>query len=143
MGLHCWWLKLFFYLLDVGTSNALVLSREEGKNNNINLVEFKKKLIYAFVGPKIVGICETVTEHKMVRIQDTSHYQCSYCSLFGKTSKRTRYKCCHSTCNMLLCSVGTGRTEQDCFALSHKNEDVRKALSLPFLKMKQKHNHKF
>ena len=68
MGLHRCWLKLFFYLLDVGTSNALVLFREAGKNNNINLVEFKKKLIYAFVGPNIVGICETVTEHKMVRI---------------------------------------------------------------------------
>ena len=42
MGLHRWWLKLFFYLLDVGTSNALVLYRETGANNKINLVEFKK-----------------------------------------------------------------------------------------------------
>ena len=25
MGQHRWWLKLFFYLLDVGTANALVL----------------------------------------------------------------------------------------------------------------------
>ena len=141
MGLHRWWLKLFFYLLDVGTSNALVLFREGGKDNNINLVEYKMKLIYALVGPNLVGIDEPVTEHKMEKMQGKSRYQCSYCSLFGKPSKRTRYKCSHHDCNMPLCSVGTGRTDHNCFVLSHKNDDVRKAVALHFLKMKRKHNH--
>ena len=41
MGKHRWWLKLFFYLLDVGTSNALVLHTQTGVSN-MNIVEFKK-----------------------------------------------------------------------------------------------------
>jgi hypothetical protein len=40
MGQHRWWLKLFFYLLDVGTSNSLVLYRE-ATDDSINIVEFK------------------------------------------------------------------------------------------------------
>ena len=99
------------------------------------------KLIYALVGPNLVGIDEPVTEHKMEKMQGKSRYQCSYCSLFGKPSKRTRYKCSHPDCNMPLCSLGTGRTDQDCFVLSHINDDVRKAVALHFLKMKRKHNH--
>ena len=44
MGLHRWWLKLFFYLLDVGTSNALVLYRA-ATNDKINVVKYKEKLV--------------------------------------------------------------------------------------------------
>jgi hypothetical protein len=50
MGQNRWWLKLFFYLLDVGTSNALVLhneyrrtTKQNGKEASpMNIVEFKK-----------------------------------------------------------------------------------------------------
>ena len=151
MGLHRWWLKLFFYLLDVGTSNALVLYREAGINEgvdhttnqfDINIVEYKKKLILNLVANEIVGIDEPVVDHRMERIEGDSRYQCSYCSLFGEEKRRTRYKCSHPECNMPLCSVGTGRTDQDCFSLSHANEDVRKSVALHFLKMRKKHNNK-
>ena len=43
MGQNRWWLKLFFYLLDVGTSNALVLYKlaKGGDANLMSIVEFK------------------------------------------------------------------------------------------------------
>jgi hypothetical protein len=65
--LHCnstimcqnrWWLKLFFYLLDVGTSNALILYHELAKMlrrtdetyTPINIVDFKMQLVEGLVG---------------------------------------------------------------------------------------------
>ena len=52
MGQNRWWLKLFFYLLDVGTSNALVLYKlaKGGDANLMSIVEFKRELVLAFVG---------------------------------------------------------------------------------------------
>ena len=53
MGQHRWWLKLFFYLLDVGTANALVLYREamhNNKTNKISIVEYKSNLVNLLVG---------------------------------------------------------------------------------------------
>jgi Transposase IS4 len=59
MGQKRWWLKLFFYLLDVGTSNALVLyneylrmKAEETGNTftSMNIVSFKMKLVNDLVG---------------------------------------------------------------------------------------------
>ena len=57
MGQNWWWLKLFFYLLDVGTSNALVLYNESlkirsqtGLYSPMNIVDFKLQLIEGLVG---------------------------------------------------------------------------------------------
>ena len=45
MGQNRWWLKLF-YLLDVGTCNALVLyNKSIDKSQRMNIVDFKVKLI--------------------------------------------------------------------------------------------------
>ena len=48
-------MKLFFYLLDVGTSNALVLFRE-AMNSNINVVEYKKQLVNLLIGSRLETI---------------------------------------------------------------------------------------
>ena len=65
MGQNRWWLKLFFYLLDVGTSNALVLYNESMKSRlqqetttkkPMNIVEFKMKLVEHLVGGSIETI---------------------------------------------------------------------------------------
>lgn len=64
MGQNRWWLKLFFYLLDVGTSNAMILYNEAMKiplehtnqrngDGAVNIVDFKRKLVESFVGSKI------------------------------------------------------------------------------------------
>jgi hypothetical protein len=58
MGQNRWWLKFFFYLLDVGTSNALVLYNEYRRmklkgdecSKPMNIVDFKKQLVADFIG---------------------------------------------------------------------------------------------
>jgi hypothetical protein len=55
MGQHRWWLKLFFYLLDVGTANALVLFRLTLKDTDLNkwnIALYKQKLILSLVGSR-------------------------------------------------------------------------------------------
>ena len=45
MGSNRWWLKLFYYNLDVGTANALILYNlavHSDKKNYLNITEFKK-----------------------------------------------------------------------------------------------------
>jgi hypothetical protein len=61
MGQNRWWLKLFFYLLDVGISNALVLfseSKRIQKEKTLNTVQFKMKLVEDLVGRNIDNIFE-------------------------------------------------------------------------------------
>jgi len=47
--------KLFFYFLDVGTSNAWVIYNEalKGKQNSLNIVEFKTRLVESLQGQKL------------------------------------------------------------------------------------------
>jgi len=86
-GLHRWWLKIFFYLLDVGTSNALVLYNEAiGKS--LNVAAFKRELVIAFVGHKIMTIPEEPTlEHSLVC--GDARLKCVYCDTLSNLSSRT------------------------------------------------------
>jgi DNA polymerase III epsilon subunit-like protein len=124
MGGHRWWLKLFFYLLDVGTSNALILYNHAMGGKVINLVEFKHKLIMSLVGDKLAMVPTTANVvHEVTRTNQ--RHACAYCSLMGKY-RRTRFKCAAPGCQVPICSVGSGIADSDCFALSHRNEDIRK-----------------
>jgi hypothetical protein len=61
MGQNRWWLKLSFYLLDVGTSNALVLFNESKRIRKLktqNIVQFKMKLVEDLVGRNINNLFE-------------------------------------------------------------------------------------
>ena len=84
MGQNRWWLKLFFYLLDVGTSNALVLYNASiHDSQKMNIVEFKAKLIETFVGRKIgIGgpVAPVQVEH--VPQRSSGRNNCAYCALF-------------------------------------------------------------
>ena len=126
MGQNRWWLKLFFYLLDVGTSNALVLYRlaMDGKpESTMKIVNFKMKLVQSLVGHKISSIDAPIEiQHELVRSEQRNY--CAYCALFS-LKKRTRFKC--SVCNVPLCSVGTGKSVSDCYALMHSNDNLKKA----------------
>jgi hypothetical protein len=66
MGQSRWWLSLFIYLLDVGTSITLILFKEskEGKNKDMTLFEFKSKLVNSFVGTKIGRIDQAMKIHE-------------------------------------------------------------------------------
>ena len=140
MGLHRWWLKLFFYLLDVGTSNALVLYRA-ATNDKINVVKYKEKLVQMWIGDRLSHVERPIVLHKLVRRENNQRLGCAYCSTFGVT-KITRFRCGHPQCMIPLCSVGTGTTEQDCFALAHTHEEVRRAVCMRYTRMTIKANHK-
>ena len=109
--LHCnltimcqnrWWLKLFFYLLDVGTSNALVRHNESlrmhsngGSYLPLNIVEFKMQLIEGLVGQRIEDLSggdEGEVLHIAMQIDGGTRSRCAYCALMSRT-RRTRYQC--------------------------------------------------
>ena len=57
--------EVVFYLLDIGTSKALVLfnlTQRDGQKNS-TIVEFKLELIRAFLGTQLQGIPNSVVEH--------------------------------------------------------------------------------
>ena len=75
MGQHRWWLKLFFYLLDVGTSNSVVLFRE-ATGNKMNLSEFKTELVRKLLGERICKPAislDTPEVHVLVKAGDHRH----------------------------------------------------------------------
>ena len=132
MGQNRWWLKLFFYILDVGTSNALVLynlgrSKAGSTKAPMNIFQFKMKVIEAMVGDKIESLegngGELDIEHTAVHIEGNARLRCAYCALLSK-SCRTRFIC--SSCEVPLCCMGSGRTSNDCFAMAHKTEETTK-----------------
>ena len=97
---HQQWLKLFFYLLDVGTSNALILYKlsKGGSNNDMLIVDFKESLMKSFVGPQIEaiqvdpnGMIPHLPEKAMGR------NRCAHCAIFGK-SHHTRFCCAAPDC---------------------------------------------
>ena len=126
IGLHRWWLRMFFYLLDVGTCNAMVLYSLAKEERDINLATYKKALVRHFVGD---AICPTVPHckedrHLLVRISenDDVRSRCTYCSMMDGVKRRTRYRC--SKCKIPLCSVGTGKSGRDCFSIAHETPGV-------------------
>ena len=85
------------------------------------MVDFKRKLIESFIGPKILSVVSDAPIHQLIR--SNTRLKCAYCALFSRT-KQTRYKCGADCCGMPLCSMGTGRADKDCFSLSHENEQI-------------------
>ena len=135
MGQNRWWLKLFFYLLDVGTSNALVLHNEAKKKINpesfrpMNIVDFKMKIVESLVGQKInepESAQEAPPEHTLTRIEGDIRMACARCAMRykGRRPPRTRYEC-KGCGGVPLCSIGNGVAKVDCFAEAHRSEDLR------------------
>ena len=101
--LHCnstimcqnrWWLKLFFYLLDVGTSNALVLYNESCKiwqqqntYSPMNIVQFKMELIEGLVGKTMDDLFDTEATdvpHSPIHIEGNVRSWCAYYALLSR-----------------------------------------------------------
>jgi hypothetical protein len=126
MGQNRWWLKLFFNLLDVGTSNALVLfneSKKIHKEKTLNIVQFKMKLVEDLVGRNIDILFEgggQVEQHTPVHIEGGVQLQCAYCALMSRM-RRTRYQC--AGCGVPLCSIGNGKVQDKCFKTAHETEE--------------------
>ena len=142
MGQNRWWLKLFFYLLDVGTSNALVLYNEAvSESQRMNIVEFKAKLIETFVGVKF-GIGGPVGHQEVVHVPQRSNSRniCAYCALFS-LYRRTRFRC--AGCEVPLCSLGSGHVDKDCFTICHESKKTREMVIRKFEAMKKKTNKRY
>ena len=137
MGQNRWWLKLFFYLLDVGTSNALVLHNFT-KESHMSIVEFKTCLVKAFMGDRLQPIPHSLVEH--VPLRTKGRFRCAYCSLFNRM-KHTCFRCTAQCCRLPLCSVGLGGSDQDCFTLCHANPTILWATLAKFEPMKKKYTN--
>jgi hypothetical protein len=150
MGQNRWWLKLFFYLLDVGTSNALVLYNEHLRiaakgmeYKKWNLVEFKMELVEELVGKSMDDLFGSACvseehEHVPVPIAGGTRSRCSYCALMSRV-RRTRYQC--AICGFPLCLMGRGKVESDCFSEAHETEDRRQMVLKKYSEM-QKRNRR-
>ena len=142
MGQNWWWLKIFFYLLDVGTSNANVLFNMSQRlgDTKMNIVEYKKELVKAILGTRIGYVPKAMTEHHPNR-SDRRH-RCAYCSLLGRV-RRTRICCSASGCRLPLCSLGNGNSESDCFTEVHSNGALHKVVLAKYEDMKKAMNTKY
>ena len=76
------------------------------------------------MGGKLKEAMETsgMAEHVMIPIQNGERRRCCYCTLVGVQS-RTRFIC--EGCGVPYCSIGSGKTGKDCFALAHVSEQIR------------------
>ena len=117
---------MFFYLLDVVTSNAMILYSLAKQDSDINLATYKKALVRHSVGD---AICPTLPHceedrHLLVRISEGEDVRsrCTYCSMMDGVKRRTRYRC--SKCKIPLCSVGTEKSGRDCFSIAHETPRV-------------------
>ena len=140
--------ETFFYLLDVGTSNALVLYNEHLRMRSErdpvpkwNIVQFKMQLVVDLVGRSITDLfdtsCEHVQEHVAVQIEGGGRSRCAFCSLMSRVC-RTRYQC--SVCGVPLCAMGSGKVKNDCFSQAHETEDRRQMVCTKYHEMQKKNS---
>ena len=124
-GLHRWWIRIFFYIIDIIISNALILHKEgaklSGKNiNDMTIKEFKQSLIESYCKDEFFGKSQVGITHNLFRSLSKSRRRCAYCSVVGNIERRTHMYClgCGSSRDdhLYYCSPATGR---DCFAISH------------------------
>jgi hypothetical protein len=143
MGQNRWWLKLFFYLLDVGTANAMILYRLAVDDNQINLADFKLQVIEGLLGNKHKAIVRAPSTPKEENLhkpgQVHGRYRCAYCALYSAKS-RTSFKCSAPGCGIPLCVPGHGKADRDCFNIVHRDPELLKATRLKYEAMKKTYN---
>jgi hypothetical protein len=61
-------------------------------------------------------------KHALIKLPENNRQKCSYCALTG-THSRTRFMC--EGCGVPFCSIGSGKTNKDCFSLAHDNQQIR------------------
>ena len=95
------------------------------KKSPLNIVEFKTRLVELLVAQKLEIWAEGKNdgvELAMVKIPGNYHQRCSYCALMDR-HRHTQFIC--EGCDAPYCSIGSGKTTKDCFALAHDNERIR------------------
>jgi hypothetical protein len=87
----------------------------------MNIVDFEMHLVESLVARWMDNqpVVEEV-EHVPVHIQGGIRSQCAYCAVLSRTRK-TRYKCIG--CGVPLCSIGSGKVDDDCLAQAHETKE--------------------
>ena len=146
MGLNRWWLKLFFYLLDVGTANALILYNESGKIRigddfkPKNIVEFKLALVEVLGRTCLEQQAEVeIHRHEIGKNANGGRLRCPYCVMRGRATRPTT--CCVQ-CGIPMCSAGNGKAEEDCFTIIHQSTEMLQIVRQKYEDMQKKTSHK-
>jgi DNA polymerase III epsilon subunit-like protein len=152
-GQKRWWLNIFFYLVDVGTSNARVLYNERLRTQAeqrgiqykpMGIRTFKMHLVEDLVGKKMEALRRTLDdeveelEHTCGLIPNNVRARCAYCSLMSRGNSRTRFQCV--VCKVPLCPMGSGRVKHDCFSEAHKTEERQHMVLQKYLQMQKKNS---
>jgi hypothetical protein len=103
----------------------------------MNIVDFKMQLVEGLVGRLIYSQSgqEEVVDHVPVKMQGEVRSRCAYCALLLRT-RRTRYKCLG--CGVPLCSIGSGKVDNNCFALAHETVERRELVCKKFVAMQKR-----
>ena len=133
-------MKVFFYLLDVRTSNVLVLFREI-MNSNINAVEYKKG-VNLLMGSRLKTINAPIAQYKLVRVKGEIRLSYAYCSAFSINNKRTRHVCQHHQCRLPLCLVESNKDNNDSYTLVHRSKEMRNTLCKRLRQIKNTYNNR-
>jgi hypothetical protein len=128
-------------LLDVGTSNALVLFNESKrirKEKTLNIVQFKMKLVEDLVRRNINSLFQgggQLEQHSPVHIEDGIRLRCAYCTLMSQM-QRTRYQC--AGCGVPLCSIGNRNVQDNCFTIAHETVERLEMVCKKHAEMKKR-----
>lgn len=127
IGQNRWWLKLFFCLLDVGTSNALVLYNEAMKweAETIQYCRSQEQSNWDASRTSDEGghhkwaICRTCDDKNIMCGATTMHIL----QFEGESSQNPIYMC--KDFGVPYYCIGSGKTDKDCFASAHEKEEIR------------------
>jgi Transposase IS4 len=142
MGQHRWWLKLMFYLLEVGTTNALVIYNKS-MHESMNIFEFKHKIVTSLSESRLDNNKPTIlASHALIINPDKGRHICAHCGLTGMFSRTVSAA---DDCKLQLCSFGNNKLktedkQQDCFSLSLANKATQQLCLQRQDKMKLKTN---
>ena len=130
MVLNWWWLKFYYYSLDVGTKNALVLYILSKKNKSMKISNFKLRVVIILVYNSIESLPCSLRKaiHQLVRIymNSTAINVCAKWTLFSK-KKITWYTCKSPDWNITVCSVvdhSGSVTVNNWFYLDHHTSEI-------------------
>ncbi|CAJ1968104.1 unnamed protein product [Cylindrotheca closterium] len=135
-GLRRWWIRIFFYYVDVGIENAGILycaAKKIPRKEWPNLLELKKQLVYHFMGSRIFAVEHGLPPADENSILPAHHIEKRYAQKKGRDSRRKctlclangKYSKAGSVC--AGCELGNGcclpfcvEVDRNCWRLFHQ-----------------------
>ena len=143
IGQNRWWLKLFFYLLDMRTSNSLAVYKlaKGSAADSYRLWSSNRSWSSLFLEVGWNPFPNQLLAMSLRRQWEGISVLIVHC--FQQKPKHTRFRCRAPDCQVPQCSLGSGMVGQDCFALSHANEEFHKAVVMRYQVMKRTVNDQY